>query len=51
MLFGVNTLGAPRDIVVLGGQEPPQSGGGELEKILPIMDSLGLWALKKKVQK
>jgi len=40
MMFGLKTLGGPRDIVLEGGPDPPQRRGGRLGKISPIMDPL-----------
>jgi len=40
MLFGVNTLGGPWDIVLHGGPDAPTEKGGELGKFLPITDPL-----------
>jgi len=37
ILFGLNTLGGLRSIVLDGSPDPPQRGGGELGKILPIV--------------
>jgi len=41
MLFGVNTLGGPRNIVLyMGPDSPHREGEGELGKILPTVDPL-----------
>jgi len=39
ILFGVNTLGGPRNIMLDGGPDPPQRGGG-VGEISPIVDQL-----------
>jgi len=38
ILFGLNSLGGPRNIVLDGNPDPPQRGGGEVEHIWPIVD-------------
>jgi len=43
MLFGVNTLGGPWNIVLYGGPDSPEKGGRGVGGILPIMDPLQAW--------
>jgi len=38
ILFGINTLGNQRNIVLNGGRDFPQREEGELGRILPIVD-------------
>jgi len=40
MLFGVNSPGGPWNTALHGDPDPPQRGGGEVGKILPIVDPL-----------
>jgi len=40
ILFRVNTLGGPRNIMLNWAPDPPQRRGGELRKILPTVDPL-----------